>query len=160
MSGLDIGFLNIFFDRNFLITVIVAVFAFATIVTFGLPLLEGRSLSTRMKAVSERREELRAKHHAALNKRSLRSEPLSFMKQTVDRFKLANLMESADTRDKLVQAGYRGQAPMVAFLFFRFVMPFIVFLAALFYLFVVTHLHYTTTTKMCVAVGGALLGYY
>src|ERR1700742_2564217 len=126
MSGLDIGFLNVFFNRDFLVTVIVAVAAFATIVTFGLPLLEGRTLNSRMKAVSEKREELRAKHHAALNaKRTLRTDPHAFMKQTVDRFKLANLMESSETRDKLIQAGYRGQAPMITLLFFRFVMPFI-----------------------------------
>jgi tight adherence protein C len=160
MGGLDVGILRVLFDRNFMVTVIVAIACFATIVTFGLPLLEGRNLSSRMKAVSEKREELRAKHHAALNKRSLRSEPLSFMKQTVDRFKLANLMESSEIRDKLVQAGYRGQAPMVTFLFFRFVMPFIVFLVALFYLFVVVHFHWSTTMKLGAALGGALVGFY
>jgi tight adherence protein C len=161
MGGLNVGFFNMFFDRDFLVTVIVAVAAFATIVTFGLPLLEGRSLATRMKAVSEKREELRAKHHAALNaKRSLRTDPHAFMKQTVDRFKLANLMESPDTRDKLIQAGYRGQAPMVAFLFFRLVMPFIVFAAVLFYLFVVTHFHWSSTMKFAAALGGAIAGYY
>ena len=41
-------------------------------------------------------------------------------------------------KDKLAQAGYRGQAPLIAFMFFRFVMPFIVFVVTLFYLFVVT----------------------
>mgnify|MGYP001546713549 CR=1 FL=1 len=160
MSGLDIGFLNIFFEKDFAITSIAAVLAFATIVTFGLPLIERNTLGNRMKAVSERREELRAKHHAALNKRSLRSEPVTFMKQIVDRLKLSNLMESPDTREKLTMAGYRGQAPMVTFLFFRLVMPFIVFGVALFYLFVVTHFHYSTLMKFNAAVGLALLGYY
>jgi tight adherence protein C len=161
MGGLDVGFMKMFFDRDFLVTVIVAVAAFATIVTFGLPLLEGRSLATRMKAVSEKREELRAKHHAALNsKRSLRTDPHAFMKQTVDRFKLANLMESSEIKDKLIQAGYRGQAPMVTLLFFRFVMPFIVFLVALFYLFVVVHFHWSAMMKFGAALGGALVGFY
>jgi tight adherence protein C len=160
MGGLDVGILNTFFDRDFLVTVIVAVAAFATIVTFGLPLLEGRSLATRMKAVSEKREELRAKHHATLNRRTLRSDPHAFMKQTVDRFKLANVMESSDTKDRLVQAGFRGQAPMVTFLFFRFVMPFIVFSVALFYLFLVVHFHWSAMMKFGVALAGAALGFY
>ncbi|HWA29779.1 MAG TPA: type II secretion system F family protein [Rhizomicrobium sp.] len=160
MGDIDIGFLNVFFEKNFLITVITAVLAFATIVTFGLPLLERNVLGNRMKAVAERREELRAKHHAALNKRSLRAEPMSFMKQTVERLKLSNLMESPDIRDKLTMAGYRGQAPMVTFLFFRLVMPFIVFGVALFYLFVVTHFHYSAMIRFCMALGAALLGYY
>jgi tight adherence protein C len=69
-------------------------------------------------------------------------------------------MESSEIRDKLIQAGYRGQAPMVTFLFFRFVMPFIVFLVALFYLFVVVHFHWSTTMKFGAAFGGALLGFY
>ena len=65
MSGIDIGFFNILFEKSFLITAISAILAFATIVTFGLPLLERNTLGNRMKAVSERREELRARHHAA-----------------------------------------------------------------------------------------------
>ena len=44
-----------------------AIFAFATIVTLGLPLIERDGLGDRLKSVAERREELRAKHHAALN---------------------------------------------------------------------------------------------
>jgi tight adherence protein C len=161
MSGLDIGILNVFFDKNFLITAITAILAFATIVTFGLPMLDKASLGTRMKAVSERREELRAAHHAALNKRgSLRVEPMTFMKQVVDRFKLANMMESPDMKDKLAQAGMRGQAPVVTFLFFRFVMPFLVFVVALLYFFVITHFHWSGLMKFGAALAAALIGYY
>lgn len=157
----DVGILNMFFDRDFLVTVFVGVLAFATVVTLGLPLLERRSLGNRMKSVAERREELRLKHHAQLNKRSsLRTEPVSFMKQTLERLKLSNILESANTRERLMQAGYRGQAPLVTFLFFRFVMPFILFAAALFYLFVVLHLSWATYQKFLVAIGTALLGFY
>ena len=45
------------------------------------------------------------------------------MKSTLDRFKLTNMLESENSKDKLAQAGYRGQAPLIAFMFFRFVMP-------------------------------------
>lgn len=159
---MNLGYFDIFFDPTFLITAITAVFAFATIVTIGLPMMERNTLGTRMKAVSARREELRARHHAALNNRrnALRAEPMSFMKQTVDRLKLSNLLESPDTREKLARAGYRGQAPIVTFLFFRFVMPFIVFAAALFYLFVMTHFAWTGTMKVMAAFGAALFGYF
>jgi tight adherence protein C len=114
-----------------------------------------------MKAVSERREELRMKHHAALGKRtSLRTEPVTFMKQTLEKLKLSNILESANTRERLVQAGYRGQAPLVTFLFFRFVMPFILFAAALIYLFGVLHLTWQPYQKFLAALGTALLGFY
>jgi tight adherence protein C len=126
-----------------------------------LPLLERDALGARMKSVSARREELRQKHHAALKQRTaLRAEPSSFMKQTLERLKLSNILESEDTRIKLIQAGYRGQAPLVAFLFFRFVMPFIVFFAALFYLFVITHFTWSTPLKLLAAVGAALAGFF
>jgi tight adherence protein C len=157
----DVGIFSILFDRDFVITAIAAVLAFATIVTLGLPLLARNQLGSRMKAVSERREELRARHHAQFNKRgSLRPAPVTFMKQTVERLKLSNLLESADTRDKLAQAGYRGQAPLVAFMFFRFVMPFIVFAAALIYVFLITHFTWSPLVKFLAAAAAALLGYY
>jgi tight adherence protein C len=156
----DIGVLNILFDRDFLVMSFVGIMSFATIVTLGLPLLDRRSLGSRMKAVSERREELRMKHHAALGKRSLRTEPVTFMKQTLERLKLSNILESANTRERLVQAGYRGQAPLVTFLFFRFVMPFILFAVALVYLFGVLHLSWPSYQKFLAALGTALLGFY
>ena len=158
---LDIGIFNALFDPTFLITAIAAVFSFATVVTLGLPMLDRNQLGSRMKAVSERREELRLRHHAALNKRgSLRSEPVSFMKATVERFKLSNILESEGTREKLTQAGKRGQAPLIAFMFFRFVMPPIVFLLALFYLFVMTHFAWTGFNKLLAAFGLGLLGFF
>jgi tight adherence protein C len=158
---LDVGLLSILFDKNFLATAAAAIIAFAAIVTIGLPLLNNNPLDKRLKAVAERREELRQRHHESLNKRaSLRSTPVGFMKQTVERLKLSNILESADSREKLTQAGFRGQGPIVTFMFFRFVMPFIVFAAALFYLFVVTHFSWSGMTKFGAAVGLAGLGFY
>jgi tight adherence protein C len=158
---LSVGFLDILFDPNFLAMTAAAIVAFATIVTLGLPLMERSALTKRLKTVSVRREELRARHHASLQKRtSLRTEPVGFMKQTLERFNLANMLESPDSRDKLARAGYRGQAPLIAFMFFRFVMPFIVFLVALVYLFALSHFHLPQTTKFLIALGVGIIGYY
>ena len=157
----DFGIFNILFDKVFLATMGAAIFAFATIVTLAMPLMERDVLGQRLKSVAERREELRAKHREALNQRgTLRSEPVGFMKQTLDRFKLANMLESEDTRAKLASAGLRGQAPLVAFMFFRFVMPGATFLVALFYLFVVTHFSWPPMVKLSAAFAGALAGFY
>ena len=157
----SVGVLDILFDPTFLATAAAAIIAFATIVTLGLPFLERNSLVKRLAAVSERREELRAKHHASLSKRAtLRTEPVGFMKQTLERFKLSNILESENTRMRLAQAGYRGQAPLITFMFFRFVMPPIVFLVALFYLFVITHFHYSGSLRFIGAVVLGLVGYF
>jgi len=131
------------------------------VVTLGVPYLERGGLDDRLKSVAARREELRARHHAALNKKaSLRVEPVSYMKATLDRFKLGNMLESENTKEKLSSAGYRGPAPLITFMFFRFVMPFIVFAVTLFYMFVVLHLSWPPLQKVGAAFIGALIGFY
>jgi tight adherence protein C len=154
--------MNLLFDKSFLVTLFVGILAFATIVTLGIPFLEGNGLDDRLKSVARRREELRAKHHAALNakKATLRVEPTSYMKATLDRFKLGNILESENSREKLASAGYRGQAPLITFMFFRFVMPFMVFVVTLFYLFVVLHPNWSPLQKIGAAFVGALIGFY
>jgi tight adherence protein C len=159
---LSVGIFDLLFDKSFLATALAALFAFATIVTLGLPLAERDGLGARLKSVAERREELRARHHAALNAKrgALRVEPTSYMKNTLERFKLTSMLESENSKEKLARAGFRGPAPLIAFMFFRFVMPPVVFLVTLFYLFVVTHFHYAFMMKVSIAFGGALFGYY
>jgi tight adherence protein C len=157
--------MDLLFDPAFLATLAAAIFAFATIVTIGLPLAQRDGLGQRLKNVSMRREELRAKHHAALNAKrgSLRVEAVGsvkFMKGIVERFNIAKLVESEGSREKLAQAGYRGPTPVMVFMFFRFVMPFIVFVLALIYVFFIAHFTWSTITKVGVAVAAALVGYY
>jgi tight adherence protein C len=154
--------MNLLFDKSFLITLFVGILAFATVVTLGVPLLETNGLDDRLKSVARRREELRAKHHAALNAKrgSLRIEPTSYMKATLDRFKLGNILESENSRDKLASAGYRGQAPLITFMFFRFVMPPVLFGITLFYLFIILHTEWSVMQKFGAAFVGALIGYY
>ena len=150
------------FDKSFLITLFVGILAFATIVTIGLPFLERNGLSDRLNTVAKRREELRAKHHAALNAKrgALRVEPISYMKATLDKFKLSNVLEGENSKEKLASAGYRGQAPLITFMFFRFVMPFIVFAVVLLYLFLILHTEWSVMQKILTAVVGAGVGFY
>src|SRR6202050_815879 len=95
--------MELLFDKSFLAMFLVGILAFATVVTLGLPLLERSGLDDRLKSVARRREELRARHHAELNAKrgSLRIEPTSYMKATLERFKLGNVLEGEDSREKL-----------------------------------------------------------
>ena len=43
-------------------------------------------------------------------------------------------------KEKLARAGWRGQGPVVTFMFFRFLMPPLVFIGALIYLFAISSL--------------------
>ncbi|HVU20182.1 MAG TPA: type II secretion system F family protein, partial [Rhizomicrobium sp.] len=157
--------MDLLFDPAFLATLAAGIFAFATIVTLGMPFAERDGLGQRLKNVAERREELRAKHHAALNAKrgSLRTEAVGsvkLMKGFVERFDLARLVASDGSKEKLAMAGYRGPTPVMVFMFFRFVMPFIVFFVALIYVFFIAHFAWSTIMKVGVSIAAALVGYY
>jgi tight adherence protein C len=162
---IDVGYWGLLLQREFLITAFSAIAAFATVLTFALPYFSGSQLETRMKAVAERREELRQKQREALAQSSksrgqLRSTPIGFMKSTLDNLKIEKLLESPGMKEKLARAGFRGQGPLVTFMFFRFLMPPVVFIGALIYLFGISHLAYAPMVKLAMAIGAALLGYY
>ena len=80
------------------------------------------------------------------------------MQRVVERFNLTKWLAQEAAREKLVQAGYRGQAPYVAFLFFRMVTPVVLFLFALFYLFVVLELDQPAMVKIGVCLAAAYGG--
>jgi tight adherence protein C len=82
------------------------------------------------------------------------------MQEIVDRFDLRAQFDNEDVRNKLKTAGLRGQAPLVAYIFFRVAMPPIVFLIALFYLFVMTALAYPPPIKFLMAVCAGVIGFY
>ncbi len=158
-------FVDLLFDREFVVSILAAVAVFATVLTLTFPLLSGDKLGARMKSVATRREELRRIQREALSKKGassaqLRSTPIGFMKQTIEKLNLRNILESANTREKLSRAGYRGQAAIYAFMFFRFVMPFIVFFATIVYLFMLSNYNLPPIGKIGIAFAGAFVGFY
>jgi tight adherence protein C len=165
MNDIDVGIFGILLQREFIISALSAVAAFATIVTLAFPKLKGDKLDSRMKAVSARRDELRQKQREAFaaqgrTRGQLRTTSVGFMKRTVDSLKLEKLLESPGIREKLARAGMRGQKHVVGFLFFRFLMPPIVFVAALIYVFGIADYEWILSVKLLVAVCAALFGYY
>jgi tight adherence protein C len=151
-------------DPQFMVMVLAAVAAFATVTSFVLPLLSGDRLDSRMKYVSGERERLRAERMAKLAEEQrqgrLRKEPKSFMKQVVEQLNLRKALETDAMRERLKMAGLRGQAPVVAFLFFRAILPIAGFGVAFFYLFFVNDYGLAPLVRLGLSVGGAYLGFY
>jgi tight adherence protein C len=151
-------------DPQFLVMVLAAVAAFATVTSFVLPLLSGDRLDSRMKYVSTERERLRAERMAKLAEEQrqgrLRKDPKSFMKQVVERLNLRKALETDATRERLKMAGLRGQAPVVAFLFFRATLPLAGFGLVFFYLFFVNDYGLSPLVRLGLSIGGAYLGFY
>lgn len=153
-------------DPQTIVMVLAALAAFATIVTLGMPYLSGDTLATRMKYVASERAAMRARMRAELEaggearRGRLRAEPKGIAKRIVDRLNLRKMLEDESMVEKLRMAGYRGQAPIYTFLFFRVAMPPIIFAVAAFYIFVVLDLASPPIAKLGMATLAAFAGFY
>ncbi len=152
---------------QFLATMLAAVAAFATVLSLALPLLQRDRLNQRMKVMATERDKMRAMRLQELSAKDkgisptkLRQSPKSFMQQIVDRFDLRAQFDNEEVRNKLKMAGMRGQAPLVAYIFFRIAMPPIVFLIALFYLFIMGKMDYPPMIKFLMAIAAGFVGFY
>ena len=142
--------------------VFAAVAVAATVLTLAMPLLSADSLGRRMKAVAVEREKIRARERERVaqekQKVSLRQSPKQYIQAIVDRFNLTKWVGQEEARLKLVQAGYRGQAPYVTYLFFRMVTPAAAFVFAVFYLFVVLDFNQPNSVKLGLCIAAAYAG--
>lgn len=148
------------------VTLLAAVAAFATALTVLMPMLSRDRLATRMQVMATERDKMRAARLAELSKKDgsgpgrLRITPKGFMQDIVDKFNLRSVFDTEEVRDKLKMAGLRGQAPLVAYMFFRVAMPIIIALCALVYLFLIADYEYPAIIKIGLAVGAGYLGYF
>src|SRR6476659_693804 len=146
-----------------LTALLAAVAAVATVLTLAMPVLAPDVLNKRMKSVALEREKIRQRERERMargekEKISLRQSPKQYIQSVVERLNLTKWLAQEAAREKLVQAGYRGQAPYIAFLFFRMVTPIAVLLFALFYLFVAVHWDQPPIVKIGVCIAAAYGG--
>jgi len=148
-------------DVRFMAMVFAAIGAIATVITLTMPLLATDSLTKRMKSVALEREKIRQRERERLargEKVVLRRSPKQYMQTIVEQFNLNKWVGQEAARALLVQAGYRGQAPYVTFLFFRLVMPAVMLVVSLFYMFVVIEIDQPPLTKIGLAIAATYLG--
>jgi tight adherence protein C len=141
-----------------------AVASFATVMTIAAPAFSGDKLTSRLKQVANRREELRKKSRAALEgeaaKKSIRVRDTSMVKKFVDRLDLAKMLEDPGLQKKLVQAGLRGPKPISIFYFCRFSLPIVFGIAAFVYLWFVNDHDLQIQMKIGAVVFGFAAGFY
>ncbi|MGH6818897.1 MAG: type II secretion system F family protein [Methylovirgula sp.] len=147
-------------NRQAILSILVAIATAATILTLAMPLLQTDALARRMKRVANERERIRARERERLyqKKVSLRQEPKAYMKEVVERFNLSKWLGTEEGKKQMTMAGFRGQQAEVGFLFFRLVMPIALFLLTLIYLFFLTRFEWSMTVKFAVAMAAAYLG--
>jgi tight adherence protein C len=142
------------------LTVGVAVLAFATVVAIAAPLTQRDALAVRLKSVANRREELKRRAREGMKGSSLVRRDDSLYKRVVERLQLSRLLEAPQIVEKLAEAGYRGPGPVSTFYFFRFAGPFI--LGGLFalYLFYIKGFGLSPLNKAIASFIGFGLGFY
>lgn len=147
-----------------LVSVLVAVAMFAMVMTLVLPSLSRDRLPSRMRVMATERDKMRASRLADLAKKDgkggLRQNTSGLMSDVVDKFDLRSMWDNEELRDKLKQAGLRGQAPVITYMFFRLIMPAIITVAGLIYMFFIADYDYAPIVKIGVAVGACYLGYF
>jgi tight adherence protein C len=150
-----------FHDPRFMTMVFAAIAASATVYTLITPFFAAEGLTKRMKAVASERERIRQRERERLSKSekvSLRQTPKQFVSRVVEDFNLGKWLAQEAARDKLVMAGYRGQAPYITFLFFRMVTPIVMLIGAAIYVFLLSHMQQSTSIKIGICVAAAFFG--
>ncbi|EGP08890.1 type II/IV secretion system protein TadC [Bradyrhizobiaceae bacterium SG-6C] len=150
-----------FHDIRFMTMLLSAIAAAATAYALVSPMFAGEGLNKRMKAVASERERMRQRERERLNRNekvSLRQAPKQLVQRVVDDFNLGKWVAQEEAREKLVMAGYRGQAPYITFLFFRLVMPIVFLVGAVLYVFVLSNMQQPTPMKIGMCLGATWLG--
>lgn len=133
----------------------------ATLYALLSPLLEGDGLKKRMSGIASERDNMRIQRLADLdNPQGLRSESKGFVKKLVDNLSLERLLAAPDLKDKLSQAGLRGQRPIYLFYMFRLIMPIVLFALGILYFVVLNPLDWRMTQSLLAAFSMMVLGYY
>src|ERR1043166_889000 len=148
-------------DTRTLAMLFAAIAAVATVFTLAMPLLAGDSLEKRMKSVALEREKMRQRERERMarnEKVALRTSPKAYMSTVVDQFNLSKWVGQEAAREKLMQAGYRGQGPYVAFLFFRMIVPLVMLVGSLIYVFLIIKLEQPASVKIGVCLIATWLG--
>ena len=139
-----------------------AVAAAATVLTLTMPLVYVDPLDKRMRAVALEREKIRQRERERMSHESqkvkLRQSPKQYVQRIVDQFNLSKWVGQEEARLKLIQAGYRGQAPYITYLFVRMITPVVCFLFSLIYLFVVLKFDQPATIKLGICIAAAYVG--
>ncbi len=125
------------------------------------PMLEGDKKKKRMESVATARESMRKSRMESLNTEArLRADSKGVAKNLVDRFSLEKLLEASDLKDKMAQAGMRGQKPIYVFYMARLLLPVALGIFGLLTLVVLNLPGWDMTQRMAGTMCLVVFGYY
>jgi tight adherence protein C len=149
-------------DHNMAIMIAASLSVFASVVGLSLPFLRRDRLAARMKMIARRREELTSAQRARLQPARRRRAPtkIGLMKAVIDRLKLQGQTASRGLRSKLARAGWRGQTPMITYVFMQVVSPVSAGLLVGLFVFGAGRPDIAISVKLLATFVGALIGFF
>lgn len=139
-----------------------AIACFFTILTVATPMMSENKLGSRLKEVAKRREELRKRSRADLNKASLKSPSANQVAQGfVERLQLARRLQDDKLNDNLIRAGLRGQAAQTMFYFYRAALPIGFGIGTFVYLMMFgAKFDFNWQMQLLIVMGAVMIGFY
>jgi tight adherence protein C len=157
------GIINSLLQMETMITLLIGLAAFGTVITLTAPYFEGDRLKGRMKLVTEEKDRLRSAQRTQLAgaESRLRDKPkASIYSQVVDALNLKKVFEAESSREKLRQAGYRSEKNLITFLAFRAITPVLLGIIAFVYSSTVFADSVSPTMRVAVTLIGMVFGFY
>lgn len=105
------------------LVLLAALAVFLIIWSVGSLFFERDRLAPRLKAIAERRAELKGQYTAAKRRRKNTTETMSVIRQVVQQLKLLQQHQTDQLQQKLTQAGFRSKDAIVVFAFAKLIMP-------------------------------------
>jgi tight adherence protein C len=155
--------ISYFLQPEQLFVMLIAVAAFATVLTIAAPFFQSDKLRARMKAVSTERERLKMMQRVSLTQGEgrLRDKPQKGMlNQLVESLNLRKLFAAEASRERLRQAGYRSERHLVTFLAIRAIAPIVLAIVVFVYSSTVFADKFSESMRMVATVFGLIGGYY
>ncbi|MEM8636973.1 MAG: type II secretion system F family protein [Pseudomonadota bacterium] len=147
-------------DPGAMASLLAGVAVFATAISFAMPVLQGDKLNTRLKSVTNRREQLRRQSRAELEGKSLKRESKGLFSDLNEKFNLQKLLEDPNVQTNLMRAGMRGPGPVAAFYAARMILPFVGLVFAFLYVFVLEAIELEGARRYGSLIAGMAAGFY
>ena len=155
-----------FTDRQFQIGVLAAVATAATAMTLIAPLFATNDLGKRAKKVADYKERLREQSRAEIKGSQKKTASLrtasakGFAQRMVEQFNLLEVFDSDTARKQLIQAGLRGERPLVTYMAARVLTPIGALLVAILYIYILQVFELASFMKLVACFGAMIVGYY
>lgn len=156
-------YISLLLQVESIITLLIALAAFGTVVTVASPFFDGDKLKSRMKGVVDERERLKSAQRTLLSGGEARLREKAkpgLYHQLVDGLNLKKVFEAETSREALRQAGFRTEKHLITFLAIRVIVPLTVAIVTFVYCSTVFADRVSPNMRLVSTMVGLVFGYY